>query len=857
MVFEEYFQYYNEYEPQFNNVVVFMEMGMFMSCYEFEGVGKTHEVGKLLNLTITQPYIRKTESKQNPYMIGFPKNAKSKYLPILLKNNYSVVWVEQDHVTKDNHQSPITRKKTRVYTPGTLFEDPLTSEEYNICCIHSIDKDTHYATVIDTSIGKVEFVSLSETKNLNWFCCVYKPYELLCLCDEKMYSQIKCFFKNTKAIYLKSVEDNIQCFNKIYQKTIVHSVYSRMASLQDIQTTYLPSFVCLINFIKVCHFESINMLSYPTEQYNNYMSLHNNAAHQLDVIETSKGGGLFNIVNKTSTMMGCRLLRKQLLKPMTLKNDIELMYAAVEKMIPHTFKIDDMLKGIPDIDRKIKNIYVGNFTLQEVVGLSNMFKNTVYLYEYDNHILVCIQEIEKFVNSHINMDNVCFTYPIELVNLKRNLDEKINELETYVKQLTNGMDFECKLDLQSLTISTTSIRALRLKKALIKKNKKSSVELTNNIIEQLFHDYQYTKDLFDQMNKQILQSFLKLWYINCSNYMKYISEVVANVDVVKARAICAIEYNYKKPIVSDNPISFVCGKNIRHPIIESQDNVKYVANDVILDKGMLLYGINGSGKSSYGRAVALNIILAQSGFFVPAESFEFAPYESIFTRIGSDDNMYQAMSSFWLEVTEMNSIVRCGNHKSLVIGDELFKGTEDLSAISLVSACLHWMSTKNISYIFATHLHKLPEVTLVKNLDLRIMHMKSEYCKISKTIIFNRSWCDGKGDPNYGIEVAEYILDDPTIIHNAKIVRHELLNTNPVVQFKKSRYNGQIIMDKCAHCNNVNNLHTHHIQPQKEIINNKSVNLLTLCENCHHKIHSNKLTHKVLDSVVGNQHMFT
>lgn len=858
-IIDEYFKYYNEYEEQFNNVVIFMELGMFMSSYEIDGIGRAQEVGKILNITITQPTVQLNFRKQNPYMIGFPKIAKSKYLPILLKNNYSVVWVEQeDDPESKNKKNNMIRKKTRVYTPGTLFEDPLTSEDYNICCIHSIDKDTHYATIIDTSVGKVEFVNLNETRNLNWFCCVYKPYELICLCDETLYSKTKSAFKNTKAIYLKPIETHIQYFNKVYQTKVVSSVYSNMGVLQDINSNYLPSFVCLINFITLCHSDAISMLSYPKEHYNDYVSLHNNAAQQLDVIETSKGRGLFDLVNKTSTMMGSRLLRKQLLKPMTLKKDIEDVYSEVERILPQALKIDEMLKGIPDIERKIKSIYTGNFTLQEVVNLSNVFKNTLYLYKYDNRILKCIQEVETFVDSHIDMQNVCFLCPKELVDLKTLSVQQLSKLENYVKQLTNGLDFELKIDIQTGTVSTTSNRALRLgKKIQIKRKKTSSVEITNEFIDQYFHDYHYTKDLFDQLNKKTLQTFLKLWYTNCSKQMKYISDVVANVDVIKARAICAMRYNYKRPIVCDSHLSFVRGKNIRHPVIECQDNIKYVANDVILDKGMLLYGINGSGKSSYGRAVALNIILAQSGFFVPAESFEFSPYERIFTRIGSDDNMYQAMSSFWLEVTEMNSIVRCGNHKSLVIGDELFKGTEDLSAISLVSACLYWMSNKNISYIFATHLHKLPEVTLIKKLDLRIMHMKSEYCNISKTIIFNRSWCDGKGNPNYGIEVAEYILDDPTIINNAKIVRHELLNSNPIIQFKKSKYNKNMIMDKCSHCNIDTNLHTHHIQPQKEIKNNKLVNLVTLCENCHHKIHSNELNHKVIDSVIGKTHVFT
>jgi len=850
MSFKEYFQYYNEYEKEYNNVVVFMEMGMFMSSYENDGVGKAQEVGKLLNLTVTYTKL----GTENPQMIGFPKSSMYKYIHILLKNNYSIVWIEQLEDTKDNCTK--VRKKTRVFTPGTLFEEPLTQEDYNICCVHSIDNEIHYATVIDTSVGKVEFVTLNETNNLNWFCGIYKPYELLCLCDEKIYPKISKSFKETKAIYLKSVTKYPEFFNKIYQTKTVDSVYSKTKSLNDIDFKYLPSFVCLINFIKLCHHKAIETLSYPIEQNASCLSLHNNAVFQLDITETSKGGGLFNIVNKTSTPMGCRLLRQQLLKPLINPSEIESIYDQVEKMIPDLNKITTALKGIPDLDRIIKKINNGSLSIHEIISLVNVFKNTLYFYNYDNNILSSIQHIETFISSHVDLTNATFTNPVELVDVKRDLDKTIVNFEKYIMNLTNGFDFELKLDLNSLTVTTTVKRAIRLGDLIqIKKKRTSTVDVTNSVIEQQIHDYQYQKELYDNLFKTTLSVFLKSWYTNCHSQMSHISRVIANVDVIKARAWCVVEYKYVRPTIDKQNKGYVVGEQIRHPIIECQDNIKYVANDVILNKGMLLYGINGSGKSSYGRAVALNVILAQAGFFVPAKSFTFSPYERIYTRIGCNDNLYEGMSSFWLEITEMNCIVRSGNNKSLVIGDELFKGTEDLSAMSLVSACLHWMSSKNVSFIFATHLHKLPEIPLVKQLDLQVMHMKSEYCKKTKSIIFNRTWCEGKGCSNYGIEVAEYILDEPTIINNAKMVRHGLMNTTPN-KFKKSKYNANVIVDECCNCKSKLNLHTHHIQPQKEIINNKSSNLLPLCETCHSKLHSHQLSHEMVDSVNGMIHIF-
>jgi DNA mismatch repair protein MutS len=454
----------------------------------------------------------------------------------------------------------------------------------------------------------------------------------------------------------------------------------------------------------------------------------------------------------------------------------------------------------------------------------------------------------------VDIDKERFTHPQELLDIQRTMENILSEFENYVRSLTSGLDFELKVDVSSMSVTTTPKRVARLGKVIrVKKKRTTTVDVTNDTIDQYLYDYQYTKEKFEELYGNTLRAFQREWFRTCHAEMSHLTDVVADVDVVKASAV---EYEYTRPVIETKDVSFVRGEKIRHPIIERQDTVRYVANDVVLNKGMLLYGINGAGKSSYGRAVALNVILAQAGFFVPAQTFTYSPYERLYTRIGCDDNMYEGLSSFWLEIIEMNGIIRSGNNKSLVIGDELFKGTEDVSAMALVSACLHWMCERHVSFIFATHLHKLPQIQLVKDLNLRVMHMKSEYCKHSKSIVFNRTWCEGQGESNYGIEVAEYILDDPTIIHNAKMVRHELCETLPTIR-KPSRYNRDLWVDECKHCKSKKNLHTHHIQPQKDGINNKFSNLIPLCEDCHHDIHANLLEHNVLDGINGSIHLFT
>ena len=168
-------------------------------------------------------------------------------------------------------------------------------------------------------------------------------------------------------------------------------------------------------------------------------------------------------------------------------------------------------------------------------------------------------------------------------------------------------------------------------------------------------------------------------------------------------------------------------KNMRHPLIERiQDELEYVGNDVKINKeGILLYGINASGKSSFMKAVGLNIIMAQSGMFVAAENMVYYPYKRIFTRISGMDNIYKGMSSFTVEMTELRNILQRCNKYSLVIGDEICCGTESISGIAIVSAGIDTLINKGVSFIFATHLHRLSTMDEITSLhNIQCWHLK-------------------------------------------------------------------------------------------------------------------------------------
>jgi len=296
---------------------------------------------------------------------------------------------------------------------------------------------------------------------------------------------------------------------------------------------------------------------------------------------------------------------------------------------------------------------------------------------------------------------------------------------------------------------------------------------------------------------------------------------------------------------------------MRHPIIERiQDDFQYVGNNISLNQnGILLYGINASGKSSFMKAVGLNIIMAQAGMFVAASSFTYYPYHSIFTRISGLDNIYKGMSSFTVEMTELRNILKRCNKYSLVIGDEICCGTESVSALSIVASGIDTLIQKGASFIFASHLHELTKLTSIKGnigkSKLFVKHIRITFDE-QNTIIYDRVIQEGQGSNNYGIEVCR-TLDMPSdFMKNAELNRKEVEGMNStIINKKNSRYNSKIIIDMCNICNKNKAEETHHIIYQQSadkdgFINNTfhknaKHNLVAICKECHHKEHSGQI----------------
>ena len=346
--------------------------------------------------------------------------------------------------------------------------------------------------------------------------------------------------------------------------------------------------------------------------------------------------------------------------------------------------------------------------------------------------------------------------------------------------------------------------------------------------------------------------------------LEEITNLVSTIDIIYAKMMIAKKYNFCKPtIVGSATKSFMNVKGLRHCLIEQLNtNELYVANDISLGQntdGILLYGTNAVGKTSFIRAIGVAIILAQAGLYVPATEFYYKPYHSIFTRIIGNDNIFKGLSTFAVEMTELRNILRLMNQNSLILGDELCSGTESVSAVSIFVAGIQRMHSVQSSFIFATHLHEIVNYEEIEAMtSVQMKHMEVIYDKEKDVLIYDRKLKDGPGQSMYGLEVCKSLNLPADFLQSAYEIRLKYHpETNSVMDSKTSHFSRRKIKSAlCEICKKEAGAEIHHLQHQQDaneadmIINdgyafhkNHPANLVTVCEKCHNKFHDSDKQH--------------
>jgi DNA mismatch repair protein MutS len=381
--------------------------------------------------------------------------------------------------------------------------------------------------------------------------------------------------------------------------------------------------------------------------------------------------------------------------------------------------------------------------------------------------------------------------------------------------------------------------------------------LLTKICRDILHQKEHMNKMIAKSYQEILEKIENEYY----EKLEIVANYVAKYDVLINKAYIAKEYKYCKPVIDNaSEKSFVNIKALRHVLIEHiQTKEIYVANDIELGKkqnGVLLYGTNAVGKTSFIRALGISIVMAQAGLYVPCASFQYKPYQAIFSRILGNDNLFKGLSTFAVEMSELRVILKLSNQNSLILGDELCSGTETESALSIFVSGLIDMHKKNASFIFATHFHEIIYYEEIQQLDqLSLKHMAVRYDRELDALVYDRKLMDGPGNRMYGLEVCKSLYLPEEFLQQAYAIRTKYFpESKGELSHSICKYNASKIRGLCEICNKELGSEIHHLFQQKDadedgfiiqedggvIHKNHPANLMSVCEECHDNYHANE-----------------
>jgi DNA mismatch repair protein MutS len=908
MIIDDYLNYQNEYRNKYgDNTIILMQVGSFFELYSInENCAFMSKIGDICNIQISKKNKTiKEVSKSNPLMAGFPLYVVNKFIQILTENNFTIVLIEQ--ITPPPNPE---RKITEIISPSTNINANTKKSNYImvlyfeelkdnllIVGISGVDLTTGKCFIYET--GAIKSDPQSTLDECYRLLTIYNPSEILILSENEITNKNQIIeitnSINSLVHYKWNNYDLLSNIKKLeYQNRILEKSFENDSMLSVCEYLNLErinyariSFCCLLQFAYEHNTEIIKELNNPEIlEQSKILTIEYNSSIQLNIISHNDNERpLLEILNRCSTAFGSRGFKERLLNPINNVDELNRRYKKIDELLEDKkFKtINKYLNNINDLERSKRKILLKKFNPSEWSYFINSLENAIDAFKIinNNTVITIIEQILNYLKI-LNLDE-CNKYNI--ADIKSNIfnkdhlpeideltilrENKLKLLNKICEDISNIDDTVCKLennDKEGYYILITKKRyetALNKNKKLMNKFEKKIIGSNNNNLKLTSNEINEASATIETIEQKIQSivikeylNFLINFLINNKINLETIIKELTELDINNCNAKNAFDYCYYKPeIISNSENSFIKAENLRHPIIERiYNSIEYVGNDISLNQnGILLYGINASGKSSFMKAVGLSIIMAQSGMFVPSSLFEYYPYNHIMTRICGNDNIYRGMSSFVVEMTELRNILQRADKSSLIIGDEICCGTEAISGIAIVSAAINELVNKKASFIFTSHLHELTDISIIKDKitedKLKIFHMHIEID--GDLIIYERKLREGQGSNIYGIDVCKSLDMPLNFMKNAELIKKEImgLNTN-IINTKTSNYNTSVYIDVCEVCKKNKSSETHHINYQVNSDENgkfdnfnKNIqhNLIPICDECHKKEHNGNI----------------
>ncbi len=806
---------YLEVKNRHSDYLLFYRMGDFYELFFEDAKIASSELG----IALTK---RGKLGNEDIPMCGVPAHSAQTYLSRLINLGYKVAIAEQledDEESKrlKKHQKIFKRDVVRIITPGTILDDTLLQSKNNnhLLSIYFLKGDFSVSWV-DMSTGIIKLQKINGKNPLSDVYEVINKIEPEEIIISDRFEKINLFDSKFKQFEKKITTVPPGFFVPENNKAKIKTFFKKsfLDSLGELDEIDLGAIGAVINYLELTQKKNIPLINdFEIVNKDSFMQIDNFSVKSLELFEQNDGekkGSLLSVIDKTKTAAGGRLLRNFLKFPLINIKEIERRHSLVKEFLENSMmmtKVINLLSGQPDVERAMSRISAKTNNPRDVILVKNFIENS-------EKIFLEISVLDEAKRNELQPNpfsaknatrmkdyiekNFVETPPINL-NEGGVFKKGINENLDYLRNIRSDKQNEI-LKMQNNYIELTKIPNLKIKfnnihGYFIEVTNKNSDKIQNfqgckfNLIQNTINNSRYQTDELKKASDEIqnaeqdsiiLEKNLYLELCNkineLSSDLSLISKKISFIDVITNFSSIALSKNYSKPkLVEQNLIDL---KNCRHPVVEDSllnNSEEFTANDCMMNNesyAWLMTGPNMAGKSTFLRQIAIVIILNQVGSFVPADEAKLGVFDKIFTRIGASDNLSKGMSTFMTEMVETSRIINDATKNSLVILDELGRGTSTEDGLAISQAVFEYILNKiKCITLFATHYKQLCSLSQNnKSLKLKTLKIK----KWQDEIIFLYKVIDGISEGSFGIHVANMAGIKSTIIDRSKKILTDL-----------------------------------------------------------------------------------
>ncbi len=815
MALSQMMQHYLSVKEKYSDCIIFYRLGDFYEMF-FDDAKKASE---LLDLTLTG---RDCGLSERAPMCGVPFHAADAYIAKLVSFGEKVAICEQLE-TPAEAKGIVERGVIRVVTAGTITDDGhLDERESNyICCAYK-EGDTVALCWADITTGEL---TASEIYGENYLRKTVGRMINLgvkeIICNDEMLLESRSVPEIERGILPRFSSYPSMAFNySTAQRTVLEQFNAKTLSAYPIADKKFAGCAAgaLLQYLKETQMHALKNINGVKYISNNcYMQLDGAAIRNLELVRTlgsnKKYGSLLWLMDKTKTAMGARLLNNEMLYPFASKEAINYRLDGVEELFNATvvrLGITDLLKGVKDIERLTGKVSNNNIMPRDCIALSQSlatvpnikfqlsgFKSKALRDVSEN--LYDLSEVCDLIDKAISNDA-----PTQLKDggyIKEGFNEKLDELRV-VKKNVNKLLFEVEARERDATgIRTLKIGFNRVFGYYIEVSKsfKDKVPLSYQRRQTLANAERYTTDELKELENKILGSedaalrieaqiyeYIKSVLTENINNFKVIAGAVAQLDLISSFAEIAKTNRYVRPEMVDGNQPMIIREG-RHPVVEVISKGRFISNDLLLDEDenrtMILTGPNMAGKSTYMRQTAIIAIMAHLGSFVPAKSAQIPLIDRVFTRVGASDNLISDQSTFMVEMIEVASILQNATKNSLLILDEVGRGTSTYDGLSIAWAVTEYLTEHvRAKTMFATHYHELTALSADTDGGLaRVACLTIDVREHNNEIVFLHKIIPGVANRSYGIHVARMAGMPASVVERASAVLGALEDTHASV----------------------------------------------------------------------------